>query len=98
MLAQGIVALLAVRAFHTGDQRCRGRVITHVEAGHACTDLADDTGELVAQDDGIIVGSIGVHTRHIRTADTRRFDADHDLAGTSLRCLYLFITQILIGM
>ena len=64
MLAEGEVSLLTVFTLHTGNQRCTGHSVSHLDLGNTFAYLDDITGKLMAQYDGIKMDAMVKDTRN----------------------------------
>ena len=98
VLAQRKVSILAVIAFHTRQKGRSGHGISHLKLGYAFPHLYYIAGKLVAQHNGIEMGSMVKHPRHIGTADSGSPDFHLDRTRRYLRSGIIIISEIFVAI
>lgn len=87
--AQVVFANLAHFTTTARHARLKSNTVAHLEISDALAKRSDNTSRFVAQHHGAVAyemaNSAVCPVMDIRATDTRRFDVDNDLAGTSNR-------------
>ena len=96
MFAERKISLLAVVAFHAGNQRRTGHTVPDLYAGHALAYFYHITGKLVSQYDRVEMHTILKHSWDVGSADSGGFYFYLHSSRSHLRLLIIHITYVFI--